>query len=141
MRVMTQSPDPLARMHTMTEKKRKSGTIDVKALLAGDEEFLRALVRTALEEVLEAEMTEALGAEKGERTAGRLGYRLQSARSTPQHLLLAIAIEREGNINRLVAHQPVVADLDPQRVEKDYRIKRGRAAGSAIPGPHRVLHR
>ena len=48
----------------MTEKKRKSGTIDVKALLAGDEEFLRALVRTALEEVLEAEMTEALGAEK-----------------------------------------------------------------------------
>jgi hypothetical protein len=75
MRVMSQSPDPLARMHTMTEKKRKSGTIDVKALLAGDEEFLRALVRTALEEVLEAEMTEALGAEKGERTAGRLGYR------------------------------------------------------------------
>ena len=45
----------------MTGKKVKSGTIDVKALLAGDEEFLRALVRTALEEVLEAEMTEALG--------------------------------------------------------------------------------
>jgi len=41
----------------MTNKKVKSGTIDVKALLAGDEEFLRALVRTALEEVLEAEMT------------------------------------------------------------------------------------
>jgi putative transposase len=33
------------------------------------------LVRTALQEVLEAEMTEALGAEKAERTAGRLGYR------------------------------------------------------------------
>jgi putative transposase len=62
-------------MHSMTEKKGKSGTIDVKALLAGDEEFLRALTRTALEEVLEAEMTEALGAEKGERTAARLGYR------------------------------------------------------------------
>ena len=59
----------------MTGKKVKSGTIDVKALLAGDEEFLRALVRTALEEVLEAEMTEALSAEKGERTAGRQGYR------------------------------------------------------------------
>jgi putative transposase len=62
-------------MHTMTEKKVKSGTIDVKALLAGDEEFLRALVRTALQEVLETEMTEALGAEKGERTTGRPGYR------------------------------------------------------------------
>jgi len=60
-------------MHTMTERKSKSRTIDVKALLAGDEEFLRALVRTALEEVLEAEMSEALGAEKGERTEGRRG--------------------------------------------------------------------
>ena len=59
----------------MTDKKIKSGTIDVKALLPGDEEFLRALVRTALQEVLEAEMTEALGAEKGERTVGRQGYR------------------------------------------------------------------
>src|SRR6201982_2169151 len=64
MRVMRQSPDPLARMHTMTKRQGKSGTIDVKALVAEDEEFLRALVRTALQEVLEAEMTEALGAEK-----------------------------------------------------------------------------
>src|SRR5206468_12726631 len=75
MRVIGQSPDPLARMHTMTKRQGKSGTIDVKALLREDEEFLRALVRTALQEVLEAEMTETLGAEKGERAAGRQGYR------------------------------------------------------------------
>ena len=75
MRVMSLSPDALARMHTMTKRQGKSERIDVKALLAEDEEFLRALVRTALQEVLEAEMTEALGAEKGERTAGRQGYR------------------------------------------------------------------
>src|ERR1700738_2937728 len=75
MRVMSQSPDPLARVHTMTKRQGKSGMIDVKALLTEDEEFLRALVRTALQEVLEAEMTEALGAEKGERAAGRQGYR------------------------------------------------------------------
>src|SRR5712672_2770785 len=62
-------------MHTMTKRQGKSGTIDVKALLREDEEFLRALVRTALQEVLEAEMTEVLGAEKGERAAGRQGYR------------------------------------------------------------------
>src|SRR5438309_10686643 len=62
-------------MHTMTKRQGKSGTIDVKALLSEDQEFLRALVRTALQEVLEAEMTEALGAEKGERAAGRQGYR------------------------------------------------------------------
>ena len=59
----------------MTIRKVKSGTIDVKAVLAEDGEFLRALARVALQEVLEAEMTEALSAEKGERTAGRLGYR------------------------------------------------------------------
>src|SRR6266851_4537217 len=68
MRVLRRSPDPLARMHIITKRQGKSGTIDVKALLAGDEEFLRALVRTALQEVLEAEMTAALGAEKGERS-------------------------------------------------------------------------
>jgi len=59
----------------MTKRQGKSGTIDVKALLREDEDFLRALVRTALQEVLEAEMTEALGAEKCERTAERRGYR------------------------------------------------------------------
>src|SRR6516162_4665634 len=75
MRVMRNHWDPLARVHTMTKRQGKSGTIDIKAVLAEDEEFLRALVRTALQEVLEAEMTEALGAEKGERAAGRQGYR------------------------------------------------------------------
>src|ERR1700750_2116355 len=75
MRVIGQSPDPLARMHTMTKRQGKSGTIDIKAVLAEDEEFLRALVRIALQEVLEAEMAEALGAEKGERAPGRQGYR------------------------------------------------------------------
>jgi putative transposase len=59
----------------MTARKGKAGTIDVKALLGRDEEFLRALVRTALQEVLEVEMAETLGAEKGERTPARLGYR------------------------------------------------------------------
>jgi len=59
----------------MTKRQGKSGAIDVKAVLVEDEEFLRALVRTAVQEVLEAEMTEALGAEKGERVAGRQGYR------------------------------------------------------------------
>ena len=53
MRVMRRSPDPMARMHTMTKRLGKSGANDVNALLAEDEAFLRALVRTALQEVLE----------------------------------------------------------------------------------------
>src|SRR5512134_445285 len=59
----------------MTEKKSGAEVIGVKAVLAGDEAFIRKVVRTALQEVLEAEMTEAVGAGKGERTANRLGYR------------------------------------------------------------------
>ena len=42
----------------MTKRQGKSGAIDVKALLREDEEFLRALVRAALQEVLEVEMTD-----------------------------------------------------------------------------------
>jgi transposase-like protein len=58
-----------------TGKKVESEAIGVKALLAADHELLRALVRTAVREVLSAEMTEALPVEKGERTAARLGQR------------------------------------------------------------------
>src|SRR5438270_335900 len=61
MRVTSQSPDPLARMHTMTKRQGKSGTIDIKAVLAEDEEFLRALVRTALQEVLDAGLAQFAG--------------------------------------------------------------------------------
>ena len=59
----------------MTEKKSRPDGIDVKAVLAGDAAFIRTVVRAALQEVLEAEMTETVGAAKGERTANRLGYR------------------------------------------------------------------
>jgi transposase-like protein len=59
----------------MTVKDATRGTADLKALLASDPDFVRVLMRTALQEVLEAEMTETLGAAKGERSESRLGYR------------------------------------------------------------------
>jgi len=59
----------------MTVTKLRTDVSAVKQLLAADKEFLKPLIQTALQEVLEAEMTEALGAEKGERSEGRLGYR------------------------------------------------------------------
>jgi transposase-like protein len=82
MRVMSQSPDPLARMHTMTKRQGRSGTIDIKAVLAEDEEFLRALARMALQEVLEAEMTEALGAQIGS-TGARLRHQAAHGAASP----------------------------------------------------------
>jgi transposase-like protein len=62
-------------MHTMPRGKLRPTLEEVKALLAEDRDFLRPLVQAVLQELLEAEMTEALGAEKGERTPLRLGHR------------------------------------------------------------------
>lgn len=75
MRVMFDVTDPGKEMHTMTKVEGKASWNDVKGLLAADADLLRTLMRTALQEVLEAEMTDALGAAKGERTPARLGYR------------------------------------------------------------------
>jgi Transposase, Mutator family len=58
-------------MHTMTARKHKAERIGLKALVGKDREFLRELIQATLQEVLEAEMTEALAAAKSERTEGR----------------------------------------------------------------------
>jgi len=60
---------------TTTRKKITPTLKEIKELMAEDAEFLRPLVRSVVQEVLEAEMNEALGAQKGERTEARLGYR------------------------------------------------------------------
>jgi putative transposase len=59
----------------MTERKGRAELIDVKELLGRDEDFVRAALQALLQAALEAEMTEAIGAEKGERTETRLAYR------------------------------------------------------------------
>ena len=59
----------------MTVTKIRTDISAVKQRLAADKEFLKPLVQTAVQEILEAEMTDALGAEKRERTESRLGYR------------------------------------------------------------------
>ncbi len=57
-------------------KSEVSATIgSVKALLSGDDDFVREAVRGYLQGVLEAEMTAVLGAGKGERSVDRVGYR------------------------------------------------------------------
>ena len=48
---------------------------EVKGLLHEDRDFLKHLVREALQETLEAEMNDTLSARKGERTSERIGYR------------------------------------------------------------------
>jgi putative transposase len=59
----------------MTRKNRKKTVNEFKAVIGEDQDLIRGIVQLAVQEFLEAEMNEALGAAKGERTDGRLGYR------------------------------------------------------------------
>jgi transposase-like protein len=59
----------------MTEKKHSSRLTEVKALLANQPDVMKVLLKEALQEVLDAEMTEFLGADRNERSAERTGYR------------------------------------------------------------------
>jgi putative transposase len=59
----------------MTKTESKLAVAAAKELMKASPEGLREIVRAVLQEILEAEMTDALGAAKSERTAGRLGYR------------------------------------------------------------------
>jgi len=60
---------------TMTKVEDRTVVKLGKEALLADREGLKGLFRGVLQEVLEAEMTEAIGASKSERTEGRLGYR------------------------------------------------------------------
>ena len=59
----------------MTRKKNSAKKLDLKEIFAEQEDFLRLLIQQTVQQVLEAEMDEALGAQKGERTRERVGYR------------------------------------------------------------------
>jgi len=57
----------------MTQTKHKAERTNWKELISNEEGFLRPLVREVIQQVLEAEMEDAVGASKGERTPE--GYR------------------------------------------------------------------
>jgi putative transposase len=59
----------------MTRKQDSANKTDWKALISEQQDFLRPLVQQVVQQVLEAEMDEVVGAEKSERTPSRLGYR------------------------------------------------------------------
>ena len=59
----------------MTVRKLKSGAVRLEALVAQDRDLLRTLAKEALEQVMQGEMADLLGAAAGERTEQRRGYR------------------------------------------------------------------
>ena len=58
----------------MTTKNRNT-KLSATEVVAGDRDLLKGLMKEAVQEVLEGEMREFLGAAPGERTAARSGYR------------------------------------------------------------------
>ena len=59
----------------MTRKNDKQSVPELKALMTQNQDLLQPLVQWLLQEVLEQEMSDAIGAAKSERTEGRQGYR------------------------------------------------------------------
>ena len=59
----------------MTKTKPIISAEELKQLLAQAGDFLKPLVQRVVQELLEAEMEDTLGAVKGERAEGRKGYR------------------------------------------------------------------
>jgi transposase-like protein len=59
----------------MTRKESRNTVSKLKAVIGEDQDLIRGIVQIAVQEFLEAEMNECLGAAKSERTEGRLGFR------------------------------------------------------------------
>ena len=58
-----------------TKSKRKTTSPSTASLVTTDQDLLKRLMREALEEILDGEMTEAIGAAPAERSPARIGYR------------------------------------------------------------------
>ena len=92
----------------MTRKKDSAKT-DWKAAMGEDPDFMKGLVREVLQQVLEAEMEETLGAAKSQRTEGRIGYRSgyysRSLVTRVGNLELRVPQDRAGQFSTQVFEQ------------------------------------
>jgi hypothetical protein len=60
--------------YAMTGNKYKGRRINLQEIFSAGKDSFKELLRQVLPEVLEQEMTDAIGAETGERSPRRLGY-------------------------------------------------------------------
>ena len=95
--------------------KVKPSVMPAEALLGQDRDLFKQLLKESLQEVLEAEMTEVIGASSGERTELRSGYRAgyysRSLVTRIGKLELRIPRDREGQLlHRAVRPLPALGD-------------------------------
>src|SRR6201988_4701668 len=87
----------------MTQKNSNRTISEIKAMMAEDGDFLRPLVHAVIQEFLEAEMAEAVGAEKGEGVEGglsdRSGYYPRSLVTRVGKLELRVPQDRHGRFS------------------------------------------
>ena len=87
----------------MTQDHRKTSTQIAQEALLDDPSFLKEIVEQVLQELLEAEMTEHVGAAPYERTTERTGqrngYKPRSLRTRVGTLKLLVPQEREGTFS------------------------------------------
>jgi len=84
----------------MTREKIASKLPEVKEFFNGNEDFLKDLVKKAVQEILDSEMSNFLGAENYERTGERRGYRAgyyrRSLRTRIGSIELRVPQDRDG---------------------------------------------
>jgi putative transposase len=83
--------------------KRNSSVVALEALLGQQGELFKQLLKESLQEVLEAEMTDVVGAAPGERTVQRSGYRVgyytRSLVTRIGKLELRVPRDRDGRLS------------------------------------------
>jgi putative transposase len=128
---------------TMTPKRVNKETKEIKAMMAEDADFLRPLVRSVIQEFLEAEMAAAIGAEKGERVEGRLSYRSgyypRSLITRVGKLELRVPQDRNGRFSTEIferyqrSEKALVAALT-RCTSREYRRARSRRSAKSSAG-------
>jgi transposase-like protein len=120
----------------MATTKRSTNRPPVETLVAGDPDLMKALMKDALQEVLEAEMTELLGASPNERTQTRNGYRAgyygRGLVTRIGKLALRVPRDRHGEFSTALfaryarSEKALVAALAEMYVQGAYRPARSR---------------
>jgi transposase-like protein len=94
---------PTTKEKAMTKRNATTQPTDAQAALLDAPDFLRELMHAALQEVLEAEMTEHVGAERHERTSERTGrrngYKSRTLSTRVGTMTLMVPQDRDGTFS------------------------------------------
>src|SRR3546814_6656429 len=101
----------------MTRTEIKPAVSAVKELLAQEPDALREIVRSVMQAMLEAEMDEALGAGKSERSDARLGYR---SGHYPRTLVTRGSEEHTSELQSLMRISYAVFCLTKKKTQKKH---------------------